>query len=336
MVSPTKARRGFTLVELLVVIGIIAVLIGILLPTISRARKQANTVACMATLRNLGQALAIYSSENKGYLPFSYYTGTASGAAEAAGDTSADSTVYVWWSVLRSYMRKGGAPDNSVFNADGSISSRFMKAFACPEGHDAEAGCDYGTNMVAMKELSWERSSFQYNTNYKKFGCRSAKTTGLYPDNILLFDMTEIAGGIDPPYSRQYVCGYGVAGGSLQTEKLQAYKRYRTMAADTNYITPTDAIGNDKPIDPGPNKETKAPGAVSDPTVGNIRWRHGKNDAANFLFADGTVRTMAMTVGFDAADGTKGRGEVLYKYWRIKAPPGFIARPPQAPYSPGE
>src|SRR5438105_2139955 len=72
-----KSRRAFTLVELLVVIGIIAVLIGILLPVLGRARDQANTTACMATLRSLGQTLAIYTSENKGSYPFSYYTDTA-------------------------------------------------------------------------------------------------------------------------------------------------------------------------------------------------------------------------------------------------------------------
>ena len=82
MERPARSRRGFTLVELLVVIGIIAVLIGILLPTISRARRQANTTACMATLRNLGQAISIYESENKGSLPYSYYIdGSPTGGA---------------------------------------------------------------------------------------------------------------------------------------------------------------------------------------------------------------------------------------------------------------
>jgi prepilin-type N-terminal cleavage/methylation domain-containing protein len=62
-------RRGFTLVELLVVIGIIALLISILLPALGRVREKARTVQCASGIRQIYMAVVMYAAENKQFLP---------------------------------------------------------------------------------------------------------------------------------------------------------------------------------------------------------------------------------------------------------------------------
>ena len=89
--APTSARRparGFTLVELLVVIGIIAVLISILLPTLSRARESAKRTQCLSNLRQMATFMNMYANQYRGAVPIGY-----SGAA--SGNVSLSSNYYL-------------------------------------------------------------------------------------------------------------------------------------------------------------------------------------------------------------------------------------------------
>ena len=81
---PTQMRSGFTLIELLVVVAIIALLISILLPSLSSAREQARAVVCAQSLRQLATGLQTYAGENRDYIPGLNTSGVAVSAKRFA------------------------------------------------------------------------------------------------------------------------------------------------------------------------------------------------------------------------------------------------------------
>src|SRR4051794_14744992 len=100
--SPRPVRLGFTLVELLVVIGIIALLISILLPSLNKARKAANTIKCKSAMRQVGYGFLMYANDNKGAFPvIKYYTGNLF-TASYSGSLTSTHDLY-WYNLISQY-----------------------------------------------------------------------------------------------------------------------------------------------------------------------------------------------------------------------------------------
>lgn len=158
---PSRAHRGFTLVELLVVIGIIAILISVLLPTLSKARESAKRTQCLSNLRTIYQMLKIYEVTYKGATPVgcgvNATTGNAApslmahannyflGRTNAAGDPYPGTNIrYVGMGFL--------IPTNIVREGEGNI-------FYCPSfDQDPNHGYNVGTNP-------WPPSKNVYTTS---------------------------------------------------------------------------------------------------------------------------------------------------------------------------
>ncbi|MCP4590074.1 MAG: type II secretion system protein [bacterium] len=106
--SARRRSGGFTLVELLVVVSIIALLVAILLPSLKRAREQAKLTKCMAHLHSIGLALVTYSDENRQFYPSYWTIGAHSFRVRPNVQTSPGSPPEVWG--LQSVLHYGQQP----------------------------------------------------------------------------------------------------------------------------------------------------------------------------------------------------------------------------------
>ncbi len=159
--SSRTSRRGFTLVELLVVIGIIALLISILLPSLNSARRSAASVKCLSNLKQIGNACMLYMNDHKGKLPPYHFQNGGDGR--------------FWIARLTDFKYMKAANDLT------------KNAFMCPSGNDtaldsftayppASRISDAGYRKY--RGLNWATTTDEYWSNYAVNGFSYNQSAG--------------------------------------------------------------------------------------------------------------------------------------------------------------
>ena len=289
-----RNRRGFTLVELLVVIGIIAVLIGVLLPALNKARQSANNVSCMANLRSIGQAVNIYVSASKGVLPFGYWDGsTPPGTGPVDNNKRTD-----WRALLQTVLTKqSGNTYVDSAGAGGNSSSIAKQMFVCTDVPDDVGVLTYSAHPRLMPAINSKDPIFF--TTGKTIWMQPYKISRIKRASEILL----IADGSLrplPDFENKPQANYGLTiidrnafnggPGAPPTQLLDDYGRAGILPA----YPPGSGIDVTPPANPSAvNRDSAIISTnLSDaPNWGNIRFRHVNNTTANVLMVDGHVES---------------------------------------------
>jgi prepilin-type N-terminal cleavage/methylation domain-containing protein len=195
-------RRAFTLVELLVVIGIIALLVGILLPTLTKARDAAARTACLSNLRELGNALRIYGTENKECCPIG---GVKADPANGNAGTNPPMQYAFTYTVYWVGSSGEGIAGLGYLGYSGLLKSG--KTFYCPSESDTTYMYNSDINGPVGKANGWpfkEKGKISF-AGMTKGNCRigyMTRPSAAYTPVQAGFNGIPIL--TDPPYERSF------------------------------------------------------------------------------------------------------------------------------------
>jgi prepilin-type N-terminal cleavage/methylation domain-containing protein len=206
---PSQRSAGFTLVELLVVIGIIALLISILLPSLNRAREQANRVKCSNNLRQIALAAMMYANQEvrTGAFPRTYYDTAANIVANTTG-----------YGAAPTFANSFPTPGPGNIQANNVTASFFLilktqeitpDVFVCPSS-GGERGFQAGAAVAVQDTSNWQSIPLHLTYSYNCPFPSSAAVQGgwrfnnsLGPDFVMAADQNPGKSGGNPAAPNQ-------------------------------------------------------------------------------------------------------------------------------------
>ena len=286
-----RPHTGFTLVELLVVIGIIAVLIALLLPALNRARQQAKAVQCQSNLRSIGQGLLMYANQNKGVLPYGFWS----------GNPSVPGTGSQWTLLVMHALTGRGADWNDAF-ASGGNTSKTKTLFHCPEvpnpdlSQNESAIVHYLSHPRLMPQLG---GADNYAVNVL-----GKPGTLLQPYRVAKIKRSaEVALIFDGSLEARPGGGWGPAFGVPVANVLDAWRMYYdSYHTDRTWTGMPSYMNRNSPVDLQASSGNSAMVNKDDPANrSNVRFRHQNNKVMNALMVDGHVQSFEMKSQFTSS-----------------------------------
>jgi len=258
-----KKAGAFTLVELLVVIGIIALLISILMPALGRARMSAQLLSCQSNMRQIYNAIAIYAANNGGLMPISSMKASDGGYDATNHPEYGQGTNAIIFIELTKVLGKRD------FDAK---KDKLNSIFTCTEALDPSSGITWAPNLVRT-------------VKFNPRGFPGADQLASYPDEYPARKLSSVRKNAE---KIAFWDGPQIPTWNMCPEPLSIFCDNWRWNWGHWYADPAkesyDDSRMDLPLDSGPNKDDGW-------WICAVRYRHMKNTVTPVAFFDGHVES---------------------------------------------